>query len=84
MKKSDLRRIIQEEIEKILSEAPLEAPTREKEKIETEPSIEDDEFGIPKILPEPKKATKPQDAAKKISEKIAKRYTDILKKKKNA
>ncbi len=81
MKKSDLRRIIQEEIQKVLSEAPLEAPTREKEKIETKPSIEDDEFGIPEILPEPPKQ---QDVAKKISDKIAKRYTDILKKKKNA
>ena len=41
--------------------------------------------GKPIVLnPEPEKATKQQDVAKKISEKIAKRYTDILKKKKNA
>jgi hypothetical protein len=84
MKKSDLRRIIQEEIEKVLSEAPEVAPA-EKEKTKTKPSTtpseEDDEWGTPSIIPEPKKATQ-SEAAKKISEKISKRYTDILKKKK--
>ena len=44
-------------------------------------SEDEDEWETPSITPEPKKA-KQQEAAKKISEKISKRYTDILKKKK--
>lgn len=86
MKLNDLKKIIKEEIAKVLNEAGTKtAPTREKEKIEIPaPSEEDKEWGSTEILPEPKKAITPQDKAKakKISEKISKRYTDILKKKK--
>ena len=87
MKLNDLKKIIEEEIAKVLAEQPEVAPA-EKEKTKTKPSTapskEDDEWGSTEILPEPKKAITPQDKAKakKISEKISKRYTDILKKKK--
>jgi hypothetical protein len=83
MKLNDLKKIIKEEIAKVLAEAPqtAPAPTREKEKTKEKPSEDEDEWETPSITPEPKKANRPE-AAKKISEKISKRYTDILKKKK--
>ena len=82
MKLNDLKKIIKEEIAKVLNEAGTEtAPTREKEKTKEKPSKDEDEWETPSITPEPKKANRPE-AAKKISEKISKRYTDILKKKK--
>jgi hypothetical protein len=89
MKLNDLKKIIKEEIAKILQEQP---ETQEKEKTapktapatpKTKPSPrkDDDEWETPEITPEPKKANRPE-VAKKTSEKISKRYTDILKKKK--
>jgi hypothetical protein len=76
--------MIQAEIINILSEAetlpaPKTAPATPKTK--PSPRKDDDEWETPEITPEPKKANRPE-VAKKISEKISKRYTDILKKKK--
>ena len=84
MKLNDLKKIIKEEIAKVLNEEEtktLPAKPAEKEKTKEKPSEDEDEWETPSITPEPKKA-KQQEAAKKISEKISKRYTDILKKKK--
>jgi hypothetical protein len=70
MKKSDLRRIIQEEIQKVLAEAPQVAPEKTETDVETKPTTPTRRRTVtppnPKTLPNPK--------AKEIAEKIAQRF----------
>jgi hypothetical protein len=91
MKLTELKKMIQKEITKILSEQPepgvMPAPTRTKP--QTSPSEEDDEFGT---KPKPGKGTeegpryknkkKAEEAAKKVADEISGRYNKILKNKK--
>ncbi len=86
MKLNDLKKIIKEEIAKVLAEQP---ETQEKEKVETDTktkpkrktSPEDDEFGT---TPEPgtREREKAEKAAEKVAEKMGNRYAKMLKNKK--
>jgi hypothetical protein len=86
MKITRLKEIIREEVKKALKEkndtevAPVKPDTGTKVAPVEKPGTGKEEWGH-EISPEPTKA-KAIDVAKKISEKISKRYTNILKNKK--
>jgi len=85
MKLTELKKIIKEEIERVLAEAPQTAPAKPETDTETKPkrktSPEDDEFGT---TPEPgtREKEKAEKAAEKVAEKIRNRYAKMLKNKK--
>ncbi len=68
MKKSDLKRIIREEIEKVLSEAPQVAPEKTETDVETKPTTPR------RTITPPNPKTLPNPKAKKVAEKIAQRF----------
>jgi hypothetical protein len=75
MKLQDLKRIIKEEIAKVLAEAPQTAPAPPKTKPGT-PS-KPSRIGKPDVKPKPKAVSENEKA---IVDKIAKRYTQNKKK----
>jgi len=76
MKIQDLRRIIKEEIAKVLAEAPQTAPAPPKTKPGTKPG-KPSRIGKPGVSPKPKAVSENE---KTIIDKIAKRYTRNKKK----
>jgi hypothetical protein len=83
MKKSDLRRIIREEIEKVLSEAPQPQIAEPETDVETKPTTpEDDEFSTKPNKPKPEKTKAETSQAKKLAKDIAEKYAVLKKSKK--
>jgi len=84
MKLNDLKKIIKEEIAKVLNEEETKtAPTREKEKIEKKPSTTPSRTKPNRETnPVERPKDKAEDAAKEIAEKIGNRYAKMLKNKK--
>ncbi len=81
MKLQDLRRIIKEEIAKVLAEAPQTAPAPPKTTPKTKPGTKTpskpSRIGKPGVAPKPKAVSGNEKA---IVDKIAKRYTQNKKK----
>jgi hypothetical protein len=75
MKLTELKKIIQEEITKILSEAPQPAPTKPAPGIEiAEPDTETAPKTKPRRTISPEEPVEEPARAKKIAEKIAARF----------